>query len=698
MQFVPTPNGTSYQRKLSGLTIGELAEDLSSLDTVHGCSHPTIHADPLIYTAGMPFCLPKVCEWLSQLDNTIVPERDTRAYIVWCYQRVKALNALGGPRMRVISGSVIKKLGRLPRLPDDDSEIVDWESTLENWLKTCDESGKVAGKRVVCGFISHRWLRPHMPCDQCGTQEAGKVCPNSLSAHPDDAQNSKAKALTKFLQTSDEMIEWHFWMDFAGIHQECTKRIATGIMSLPGYIACVEGCLMFLTPGYEARAWCRLERLLAYRFCPAYTFYVLTVDFPIPPNLDQLLPGKALKDSGATEDIHLEITDPCGMDAKITSKGDYAIINSLKEAALSIPIAIWPDIKDPRHQKANKFTFGQTSQELFFPNGLHKVRADSAKNDSQWEEEQLKRHRKAMNEFTKIMWMEDTTKTMQQMFELEQGVTAFMSFLQQEHSDAQLRFVIEAKQLDDNDTIKAEDLCTQYLSATTGGETMKGDAALNHVTRELEQTTQDLANNAFPRFLESEGCANVMDQMQQQSGAAAEGAISSTVWSDYNIAEDVGYWVNMFISMAETFPACIVISDMTIIGSPMFYVNDEFCKTTGYSKDEAQGRNCRFLQGPETEPESVEVICETLRQGIDCQVKLTNYKKSGKKFQNLLSTRPVHDSNGVYRFVIGVQFEVTGDKELKKRQTRLDRLLRLLPTTLEVPQCEDMRAKVVDEQ
>jgi hypothetical protein len=48
--------------------------------------------------------------------------------------------------------------------------------------------------------------------------------------------------------------------------------------------------------------------------------------------------------------------------------------------------------------------------------------------------------------------------------------------------------------------------------------------------------------------------------------------------------------------------------------------------------------------------------------------------------------------------VIGVQFEVTNDKKLKKRQKRLDRLLRLLPTTLEVPQRQDTRAEVADEQ
>ena len=168
-------------------------------------------------------------------------------------------------------------------------------------------------------------------------------------------------------------------------------------------------------------------------------------------------------------------------------------------------------------------------------------------------------------------------------------------------------------------------------------------------------------------------------------GALSDGAIKSTVWSDYNIAEDVGYWVKMFISMAETFPACIVISDMTIPGNPMFYVNDEFCRTTEYAKDEAQGRNCRFLQGPETEPESVEVICETLRQGIDCHVKLTNYKKNGTLFQNLLSMKPVFDADGIYRYVIGVQFEVVENEDLKARMLMLDKLLKLPMGGLQAP-------------
>ena len=156
------------------------------------------------------------------------------------------------------------------------------------------------------------------------------------------------------------------------------------------------------------------------------------------------------------------------------------------------------------------------------------------------------------------------------------------------------------------------------------------------------------------------------------------------IWDKYTVPEDCAGWVHSFVAVAETYPACIVISDMQIPGNPMFFVNQEFCRITGYAKHEVSGRNCRFLQGPQTEPQSVAVIQDTLRRGVDCHVKLTNYRKNGDFFENLLTMRPVHDSNGVLRFCIGVQFEVTRDTNLKARLAKLDKLLKLLPATLEV--------------
>ena len=89
------------------------------------------------------------------------------------------------------------------------------------------------------------------------------------------------------------------------------------------------------------------------------------------------------------------------------------------------------------------------------------------------------------------------------------------------------------------------------------------------------------------------------------------------MWSAYDLPEDCAGWVHAFISIAEPHRANIVLSDMAMPGNPMVYVNRSFCQTTEYAKHEAQGRNCRFLQGPLTEPESVAVIQDTLRRGAD---------------------------------------------------------------------------------
>ena len=82
--------------------------------------------------------------------------------------------------------------------------------------------------------------------------------------------------------------------------------------------------------------------------------------------------------------------------------------------------------------------------------------------------------------------------------------------------------------------------------------------------------------------------------------------------------------------------------------------------------------------------EAVQQLVEALREAQPVQLELTNYKRSGTPFRNLLSLRPVHDSNGVYRFCIGVQFEVTRDMSLKSRLSKLDKLIKLLPSTIEV--------------
>ena len=56
----------------------------------------------------------------------------------------------------------------------------------------------------------------------------------------------------------------------------------------------------------------------------------------------------------------------------------------------------------------------------------------------------------------------------------------------------------------------------------------------------------------------------------------------------------------------------VVISDPSRPDNPMIYVSEEFETQTGYPPEEVLGRNCRFLQGPETDPEAVQAIRDAL--------------------------------------------------------------------------------------
>lgn len=106
---------------------------------------------------------------------------------------------------------------------------------------------------------------------------------------------------------------------------------------------------------------------------------------------------------------------------------------------------------------------------------------------------------------------------------------------------------------------------------------------------------------------------------------------------------------------AEEKEMSVVISDPSMADNPMIYVSDEFERQTGYSAEEAVGRNCRFLQGPETSSFAIEAIRNGLRAQTRFTIDIVNYRKDGSAFLNRLRIRPIFDEQGSLIFFAGAQ-------------------------------------------
>lgn len=119
----------------------------------------------------------------------------------------------------------------------------------------------------------------------------------------------------------------------------------------------------------------------------------------------------------------------------------------------------------------------------------------------------------------------------------------------------------------------------------------------------------------------------------------------------------------------------IVISDTRTVDHPIVYCNPAFVQITGYTAEEVIGRNCRFLQGPDTDPEAIEQLRQSIRTGEECHVVLKNYRKDGTPFWNDLTISPVRDVSGSLTHFIGVQTDITKRKIAEKEVERSNALL-----------------------
>lgn len=119
----------------------------------------------------------------------------------------------------------------------------------------------------------------------------------------------------------------------------------------------------------------------------------------------------------------------------------------------------------------------------------------------------------------------------------------------------------------------------------------------------------------------------------------------------------------------------ILVADARQPDNPIIFANPAFEQITGYTAAQVIGRNCRLLQGPDTDPQTVRQMREAIRNGHECRVTILNYRRDGAPIWLELLIAPVVNSAGQITHHVGVQKDVTVQKKTDERISELAALL-----------------------
>lgn len=123
----------------------------------------------------------------------------------------------------------------------------------------------------------------------------------------------------------------------------------------------------------------------------------------------------------------------------------------------------------------------------------------------------------------------------------------------------------------------------------------------------------------------------------------------------------------------QTVQSGVMITDANLPDNPITYVNRAFELMTGYSKAEILGQNCRILQGPDTDPDSIMQLRKAIAAQRSCTVTFKNYRKNGTEIWIDLTVSPVKDSAGKTISFVGVQQNATDRLLAEDRSVRLSK-------------------------
>ncbi|QXM23791.1 response regulator [Elioraea tepida] len=142
---------------------------------------------------------------------------------------------------------------------------------------------------------------------------------------------------------------------------------------------------------------------------------------------------------------------------------------------------------------------------------------------------------------------------------------------------------------------------------------------------------------------------------------------------EFGAAEGANMAGSILAAAIAAAPTGVVISDPSREDCPIVFLNPAFTRITGYAPEEVLGRNCRFLQGRETDPRAVAKVRRAIAAARPVTVEMVNYRRDGSRFWNELRIAPVFGEGGRLAYFIGIQHDVTLRRRAEERAARARR-------------------------
>jgi PAS domain S-box-containing protein len=179
---------------------------------------------------------------------------------------------------------------------------------------------------------------------------------------------------------------------------------------------------------------------------------------------------------------------------------------------------------------------------------------------------------------------------------------------------------------------------------------------------------------------QEEGLHKVLDRQGggQSVGVPADGEVEGNAYNPQG-NPGVKHWQagyidddgldergNVFFAAVEMTRMPMIVTNPRLPDDPIVFANGAFLDLTGYKREDVMGRNCRLLQGPQTDRRTVDEIRKALAERRAVSVDILNYKADGTPFWNALYVGPVFDHDGTLLYFFASQMDITERRSVQE--------------------------------